>query len=188
MGMENLRKSLMQEAQAEARKISAEAEKQAEKAIAEAKEKARAIIAGARQAAKESSEAQKAERLSAAQLKARKIVTEAKNRKTEEALAMAWKEFSAIPESKGYEAFMKKAITGAEREFAGKAVVRVREEDMKMAKRLSKGVSPEPARISGGAIVSSPDGKVSVDCSLEAMFEQKKEDIRKTIYLEMFRK
>jgi len=185
MGLENVRKGLVQEAQAEARRLLSQAEKRAAEITAEAKEKASKAKAQARERAKQAAEAMESERTSAAQLKANKVVAEAANRKMDEALEKAWEEFAKTPESKDYEKIMKTLITGAEKELGAKAMVHVNARDAKIAGKFSKNVAAKPVNIAGGAIITNADGRISIDNSLESMFGQGKEEAKKVIYSEL---
>ncbi|HLC93094.1 MAG TPA: V-type ATP synthase subunit E [archaeon] len=187
MGLENVKKGLVQQAQAEAKKILSQADKLAEQTIEEAKENASKIRARAKERAAQIADAEANEKGSAAKLRAKKQIAEATNAKMDEALAKAWEEFSSAAQGKGYEKMMEMLIEVAEKELGGKAIVYVNERDEKIAKKFSKNVSPKAANISGGAIVSTADGRISIDNSLEAIFAQKKDDAKKVLYMEMFK-
>ena len=187
MGLEKLRKSLLDEAKTEAKKLLFESEKRASDTTQQATERAAKIRAQARENAKNTADAEMNERISSAQLKGKRLIAEAIDKKIQQALEKAWQEFSKLKESAEYEKMMKKFITSAEKELGANAVVHVNKSDEKIAKRFSKNVSQKPAQISGGAIVSTPDGRISIDNSLEAVFEQNREEAKKAIYSQMLK-
>ena len=184
MSLENLGKALMQEGKAEARKIISEAEKQASAELAKAKDAAKEITAVARKKVEEIVVAEQNERISAAKLKAKKIVSDATNTTIDSAMEKIWQEFVKLPSKEDYETILKGLITSAEKEL-GNGVVNVNANDMRLAKKISKNVSDKPADISGGAIVTSKNGKIIIDNSLESIFDSKKDEVRKIIFSEI---
>ncbi|AJF59874.1 MAG: V-type ATP synthase subunit E [Candidatus Diapherotrites archaeon] len=188
MSLEGLRKSLVQEAKAEARKMISQAEKEAAAITAAAGENAKKTLAQAKKRAEEMAVAERSEVIGAAQLRARRITSDARNELVEKALSEIFGEMVKATESEDYEKFMEKIITEAEKELGEKAVVFVSSKDKKIAKKISKNVAPEDAEISGGAIIRTKDGSVSIDSSLEAIFENNRENSKKVIFNELFRK
>lgn len=187
MSLEELKKSLLQEAKAQAKRMEADAQKLAEQRLDAARAQAKAIVSEAAERAQRAAAAEKNERQGAAQLKAKKITSEAQNRVLGQGLEKIWKEFSELPAQKAeYERLLKRLISHAEKEIGKGAVVAVNSRDQAIAKRLSKNVSGKAAGIAGGAIVASADGSISVDCSLESLFSQKEEEMRKLVYSEIF--
>lgn|SRR3989344_8873081 len=184
MSLENLGKALMQEGNVEARKIISEAEKQASEGISKAKETAREITSRARKKSGEIVIAERDERISAAKLKAKKIVSDATNAALDAAMEKIWLEFVRIPSKGDYETMLKALITSAEKEL-GSGVVHVNADDMRSAKKISKNVSDKPMAISGGAIVTSKNGKIIIDNSLESIFDSKRDSVRKIIFSEI---
>ena len=188
MSMENLKKSLLQEAEKEASAITSKAEKEASAIISAAREEARKRKEEARARAKGLVAAEKTEKLSGAQLRAKKIVSEAKSKVVEENLGIVWREFSKLPDEKNYGGLLKKWIAEAEKSLGGKTVVSVNEKDAKIAKKFSKNVSAKVVDIAGGAIIFSQDGKVSIDSSLESVFRHNGPEARKIVFNDLFGK
>ncbi|MCR4368680.1 MAG: V-type ATP synthase subunit E [archaeon] len=188
MSLEDLRKKLIQEGKTQANKITSAAQKEAETTVASAQEEAKKIIAQSKEKAKKIAESERSERIGASQLRAKKIVSEAKNRLVEENLEKAWEELKKMPKSPGYEKFLKQLIIEAEKELStsAKTMVQVNKEDLKIAKKHSKNVSATPAQMHGGAIISTKDGKITIDNSLEAIFEHKKEGLRGIAFKALF--
>ncbi|HLC79477.1 MAG TPA: V-type ATP synthase subunit E [archaeon] len=188
MALENLRKGLVLEGKALAKASVEEAQKEAGKIISQAKNEAKEIIENAKERAQNASKLEYEERISAAQLKAKKLTTEAANKTLESSLKMAWEEFAKISQSKEYEKIMKKMITQAESEIGQGAVVLVNSRDSKIVKKYAKNVSPKAVDIAGGAIVFTKDMKISIDNSLESIFESNRDAIKSEIFAQMGKK
>ncbi len=187
MSLEELRKSLLQEAKAEGRRVTSDAQAQAEEKLSDARAQAKSIVSEATARAHQMAAAEKNGRQSAAQLKAKKITSEAQNKVLVQGIEKIWKEFEELPSQKAeYEKLLKRLISHAEKEIGKGAVVMVNQKDQPLAKKHTKNVSGKAANIAGGAIVSSADGSISVDVSLESLFSQKEEDLRKLVYSEIF--
>ncbi|PIN84715.1 MAG: hypothetical protein COV47_06005 [Candidatus Diapherotrites archaeon CG11_big_fil_rev_8_21_14_0_20_37_9] len=183
--IEDLKNSLLSEAKAEERKILSQAEKEATAITAKAKETAKKIKDDAKKKASETLSLEKKERLSAAKLKAKRVYSDARNKAVEKMLEKIKKEFEELPKSKSYEKFLKELIKQGEKEI-GTCTVSVNAKDAKLAKKASKNVTSKAESIAGGAIITSKDKKVSIDNSFEAIFENKKEELTRIIYLEIF--
>lgn len=187
MSLENVRDSLIQEAKKEEKRIISEAEKEATAIIAKAKDQAKQIKAEEKKKASETVNGERNEKISAARLKANKIISEAKNKLVDGSVNEIWNDFKDSPNKKGYAGFLKKQIKEAEKELGKAAIVTVNSTDLKVAKKYSKNVQKQGVNISGGAIVFTKDRSVSIDSSLESIFENNKEEIRGTIFKELFR-
>ncbi|GEM_PF-5542977 len=187
MSLEELRKSLLQEAKAEGRRVTADAQKLSEQRLDAAKAQAKAIVSEAVERAQRIAAAERNERQSAAALKAKKITSEAQGQVLAQGLEKIRKELGQFPSQKAeYEKLLKRLIGHAEKEIGKGAVVMVNSRDQALAKKHSKNVSGKAAQISGGAIAATADGSISVDGSLESIFSQKEEELRKLVYSEIF--
>jgi len=185
MAIENLKKSILQEAEKEAGRIVSEAEAEAEKIKASSLEKARVILAQAKKKAEETGLQQMNDRVSSAKLKAKKMVAEANEALVENALEEIWNYFKKIPDQSDYESIMKKFILSGQSSIGKNSVVFTNARDAKIAKKYAGNVSQDHVEISGGAIIKSSDGKIIVDNSLESIFQSKKNELRRLIYLEL---
>ncbi|MCR4335184.1 MAG: V-type ATP synthase subunit E family protein [archaeon] len=187
MSLENVRENLIQEAKKEERRLLSEAEKEASAIILEAKEQAKRIKNEEKKKASEAVERDSHERISVAKLKANKIVSEARNKLVDDSVNEIWEDFKDSPKKKGYEAFLKKQIKEAEKELGKATIVMVNSTDVKVAEKYSKNVQTQGVNISGGAIVSTKDKSVSIDSSLESIFENNEKEIRGTVFKELFK-
>lgn len=185
MAIENLKKGLIQEAEAEAGKIISAAEKEAEGIRAAGREKEKATLAEARKKADEMGRQQMNDRVSAAKLKAKKMVSEANEALVEKAMEKIWADFKELPSDRNYEGIMKGFISKGQSSMGKDSLVVTNSDDAKIAKKFAANVSQEYADISGGAIIKSKDGKIMVDNSLESIFGSKKQELRRLIYSEL---
>jgi len=186
MSLENVRDSLIQEAKKEEKRIMSTAEKEASAIIDKAKDQAKQIKAEEKKKALETVSGERNEKISTAKLKANKIVSEAKNKLVDDSVEAIWEDFKDSPKKKGYAGFLKKQIKEAEKEL-GNTIVTVNSSDLKATKKYSKNIQKQGVNISGGAIVFTKDRSVSIDGSLESIFENNKEEIRGTIFKELFK-
>ena len=96
-----------------------------------------------------------------------------------------WHEFVKVRGSASYEKMLKGLITQGEKELGEKSIVHVNESDIKLAKKFFPNVSAKPIDISGGAVVVSKAGNISIDNSFESIFGSRKDDIKKIIFREL---
>jgi vacuolar-type H+-ATPase subunit E/Vma4 len=186
MGFEELSGELERSADSECRKILHAAEKNAEKIVEAAKADAEEAVKAAKKEATEFARQEAAERITSAKLSAKKIVDEARDEAVERSLALAWQEYRREALKKpSYSQLMARIIEEGKRELgASSPVLYVRDEDKPLVPGFS--TKPLPRQYSGGAILESPNGKVSVNKTLEEIFSQKRLSLRKGIYDRMF--
>ena len=180
-GFENLRKSLVKEAKKEARKIDEKAGEEAGSAIGLANMRAKKEIEEAMEKASRIVAEERDERLGSAKIRSKRIVADSVNRVIDNAMERLWEEFAGLPKAPGYGRMLERIIESAEKELGGKTRVYVNANDLQAAKKISKNVSQKTIQISGGAVISSNDGKVEIDGSFESIFESKKAELRKII-------
>ena len=185
MSLDNVRDSLIQEAKKEEKRIISEAEKEASAIIAEAKDQAKQIKADEKKKASETVNRERNEKISAAPLKENKIISEAKNKLVDDSIQTIWNDFKDSPKKKSYAGFLKKQIKDSEKELGKATMVMVNSPDLKVVKKYSKNV--QKTSISGSAIVFTKDRSVSIDGSLESIFENNKEEIRGTVFKELLK-
>jgi V/A-type H+/Na+-transporting ATPase subunit E len=182
--LEEIKDAVIREARknGEARLHSAEAELEAEfraimssgdKRVADAMAEAGAMV-----------ETERRERISSAKLEAKRLANEAREDAVMEALEGI---FGIIKDkkSKEFTARVKKLVAAGLSEFGGNAVVHVRKGEKKLYSIEGAEVA-EDAKISGGAILESKDGRMRMDYSFESLFESGRDGMRKQAYLELF--
>jgi vacuolar-type H+-ATPase subunit E/Vma4 len=188
MAIEKLKEELIAEAGKEASRISRKAEGEAEKIISGAKAEEKRIMDEAKKSTEQMIKAEFNERRSAMRLKSRRLLQEATDRKVEEELNRVWQEFAGLRKRKGYEKLLSRLIKEGCSELGSGAVVSVSKEDMKTAAKLCKNLSKKPAAISGGAVISAQNGRISINNSFESLFAQRKEQARNALYAVLVKK
>ena len=186
MGLEQLSKQLLMDAKKEANTVISAAEKEKEKIISDAEEKKRQLLSEAKRKAKEMAQRQKSELLSGASIRAKQIVDAEKNAVVEKALQAVFAEISLVRETKQYDKLLRTLAEEGQKELGKESIIIVNEKDHGVAKKLFPHLSKETAPITGGAIVSTKDGKIRVDNSFEAIFEQNKDWLKREVFEEMF--
>jgi len=117
------------------------------------------------------------------------ILSEAKEENSAKVLDDIWKRLVQTREGKMYEEILKRMIEEGVNGIGARALVYVNSEDMKLAKKL-KGVKVADSAIdcAGGAIVTTPNGRIRIDNTFEANFEERKDEMRKSIFDLLFKK
>ncbi|MEM4261762.1 MAG: V-type ATP synthase subunit E [Candidatus Diapherotrites archaeon] len=186
MSFEELKKRLLEEAKADASKLVSSAEKEALFLVASAEEKLKKSYSESLKSTKDLAEAQLRDSISGSRLKAKKLVSEAKEIAVENALNDVWLKLCELPKSSQYEGILKKLISEGVSAIGSDAIVVVNGNDFRLAKKFAKNVSQNFANIVGGAIITNSQGNVLVDNSFESLFASKKEALKTLIYAELF--
>jgi len=179
VGLKELTNEIRAKAQREAKsleKAAAEADAELEKARKEKKE----LVEAAKKDAERIVENERNEIIASARLKGKQMNSEAKETAVNAALEEVWKELLNLRKSSSYGKAMKKLIAEGEKELGKGTVVLVRKEDRKFES------GSKETEISGGAIIQTKDGKISVNNSFEAIFEESQDELRKELYAKMF--
>jgi V/A-type H+-transporting ATPase subunit E len=186
MGLDSLKREIEREAEAEGRKILDDAERESRETVKGAEKGAKLKETDAEAEAQKLLASEKSERIVATRLEAKKIRADAKEEAIKESLGSVWKQFAALPKGKEYPALLGRLVSDGTREIGAGAKVYVRKEDRGLLKDMGADLAEKPIGCAGGAIIESADGKVRVDNTLEQLFEEKREEIRKEIYGRLF--
>jgi V/A-type H+-transporting ATPase subunit E len=187
LGIKEMAEEIRKNAEAEAQKIRKEAREKGEGARSEASGKTKLLLEHAKAEAGAAAANEKNEKIAAAYLEAKRIVSRAK----ESAIGAVMEDVlkaTAHARDKDYKALLKRLITEGMHEVGKDAVVRVNKEDHKLAHSLGFKVSAEPIECIGGAIIASPDGKVIFNNTFEAKFELGRERARTAAHKLLFGK
>lgn len=187
MGLNQLCREIEQNAKVRAAQIAIEAKEEA-KAIAEdAKAQAKEKFDAASAQAHEFSVQEASERITAAQLEAQKILSDAKDDAVGKCLLQVWDDFSQARKKAGYAKNMRSWADLAlqELDYSG-ATLKCAAQDRQILASAKYKVSSEPLECAGGLRAESKGSKVIVDYTLESIFEQKREEISKQIYSKLF--
>ncbi|MFA5108256.1 MAG: V-type ATP synthase subunit E [Candidatus Micrarchaeia archaeon] len=187
MGLENLVHEIDHASKNRASAIIDDAQKEAEHIVSSASDAAKKSIESAKKQATDFSKSESAERLATAQTEAQKAISDAKDEAVNQCVARVWEHYSAARKRAGYAKNMRRWADLALEELSlPGAVLRCAAVDKQILSSAGFKVSITPLECSGGVIAESKDGKVMVDCTLESLFEQKKESLAKTIYSKLF--
>ncbi len=174
-----------QEATAKANHVLNEARKNAKHLSLEAKKEADLILAGEKARALEEAEA-RSSIVSGARLKAKQVVTEARNKLVEEAVEDLRRELLEFAKSREYKAVFSKLAKQAVSVMKRDCDLLVAKRDLALAKSL--GYNAKPFDMLGGAIASSKDGLIRVNNSFEALLEERNDAVRQKAFEELFGK
>ncbi len=186
MGIGHLTANILAEARKEAKAITDEAEAEKKKAVKEARQKAKERLAAAEKNAEEFVDSQKRERVAWAKLEAKKMEGEARESVISEAMDGLYKKLSGFRKDERYPGFLKERVQDAMDEIqVDNHIVDVCKGDKTHLKGVKATVKEDLLGM-GGAIVSSPNGNVRVDCTLSSLFEEKRDLLRKKLYERLF--
>ncbi len=176
MGLDNLIKEIALSTSDEEKRIREDAKREAAEIIADAKREAQKILGEALKQAEEAVGREKYA-IAAAELAANKAVSDAKQQLVEQSLKEARENaFEDVPKSTRYPALFG-ALAGEAVAAAGiGAKIHCNKKDFALAKKLR--LDPLQADCSGGVIAVSADGKLRANNSLEALFEEREEELR----------
>ena len=187
MGIDHLTADILAEARKEAKAITDAAEAEKKQVLKEEKDKVSKMLLAAEAEADAFVSAQERERIAWAKLEAKKIEGEAKEAKITQAMDSLYAKLKTFRESKAYPQFLRERVAEATTAIVTKThTARVCKGDKKHLTGF-KGTIKEDLTGMGGAIVLSPDETVQVDCTIEGLFEEKRELLRKILYEKMFR-
>jgi len=189
LGIEELKKEIIAKANENARRIDEEAENEARSLLNEAKRRGEEIMKQAREEAGRTLEKEDNERMSSLRLRMKGILSEAKEENSSKVLGDVWKMLIQTRDRKAYEKILERMIEEGVRGIGSDAVVYVNSEDRKLARKM-KGFKLADSAIecAGGAIVTTPDGRIRIDNTFEANFEERKDEMRKHIFDLLFKK
>ena len=177
MDIEKVVEEIISSAQKEAEKIEKEGEKEAERILSEAKEKAKEIKEKKLEEARKIVEEMKKREEALAKLQGRKAVMERRKEIIEEILSEVRERFMNLEESK------RKKVIEALAKKTGRdwAVVHASKRDFGLIKQMFKNSQVKESHIPGGFVVENEDGSVRMDMSFEAVFENMKKELVKTV-------
>jgi vacuolar-type H+-ATPase subunit E/Vma4 len=178
---------LLKGAKAEATRIENEGKDNGERILGEASGKRKKILEDAKAEAETLAANEKNEEIAAAHLEAKRIVSRAKEKAIENSMKGILAA-TADARDKDYKTLLKKLISEGIHEVGKDAVVMTNKEDKKLAHSLGFHVSDEPVNCIGGAVVSSPDGRVVFNNTFEARFEGRRERMRTSVHKILFGK
>ncbi len=198
MGIERLKGSLLSEANEDAEKITETARAHVQNMISEETAKLESAKVQAEADVARLLEEQQNERVAWARLESKRVLSEAREDSIRNALEQIYDSLGSVRKMPEYKGFVKSVITkgidelsGAKSSGNGSITIHV----MKGEKTLVPAVKGKTIKVvedldstsnMGGAILETSDGRIRINLTLETLFEDKKDDVRKQIYDKLF--
>lgn len=182
MGLEALRAEIHQEAEKGRKNRLDAAKAEAADLVKKAEIEADVLLEQAKNRAQDEAKSLQS-RLSAARLEGKKILAEAKDALVAYELASARKSVLSFVSDKRYPSWLKKSVEAGLNQMGKGAKVRVRKKDLPLLKKW--GMDAEETDCAGGCIVTSPDGRIRVNATLDSVFESRIETLRQRIFEEI---
>ncbi len=183
MSLEKLREELSVETETQVKAILAEAKATAKTILKEAEANAAKSIAGSQEAAEQEAQALELE-VSAARLAARKLFAEARNELVANVFAELREQLIDFTKKREYPALFKKLAAQASKELSkdgGECVLYASKRDYALLLKDYKNLSREPIECIGGVVASARDGRLKINNTLDALLEEKSEEIRQKV-------
>jgi len=183
MGLEKLVEEVRRRGQDEARAASALAKGEADDITKKGEAQGEAVIKEAQAKGAEAAKAHKAEVISRARSQGKRILADAKKQAIERHLEAVWERILEMRQKEEYLSLMRHLAEDAVAE-AGKGFrLCSRKEDAKLFGRYKPETGLDSA---GGFVVEDAKGRLRIDCTLEALFEEKKGDLTGLLYRRLF--
>ena len=182
MGLDELREGILEKAREKAREVAKAQDREMSKILAEAEAHRKQLLEKGRAEAKQLAEEERHEAIANAHLEAKRERANARDEFVVDVEAEVRREFLREARGKHYEEHLKKLVEKAHRELGGEVVVHLAKEDRKLLGEM-KGVrvAEKPLDAEGGALIVSADGRVSMNATLEALFEERRDRVRQEI-------
>lgn len=189
MGLEEMLNTIRANTETQYTKTISDAKAEADRIVDDAKERSTKLKEERHAQAQKELQEERLRSIASARLEAKRRLLETKDeilRKYEDAALDYLKEFARSP---AYGDFLLNIVRDGVMKIGGGAIVQVNASDKILLQNQSDfQLSPNSIELIGGAIISSGDGKRRVDNTLEAIFEDRKEDLRLKLSEELFGK
>lgn len=186
MGFEALTHEIEKKAAEEAKRIVHEAQEGAKRTVAEADSASRQKVAAAKSEVSSFLDAEKSERFTSAKLACSKILADAKEQAVENSLNKVWEEMLKKRNSPSYKKLLHALAQSAVEELGTQnALIRTNAADRRHFAGTKYKLG-EPVSCAGGVVAEKKDASVRVDKTFEAIFAEKKEDLRKQVFATLF--
>lgn len=183
MTLDQLRKEIRQEAAKARKEALKEAEVEADRIVREAENQAKAMLDDARTHARDES-LQKQSQVSAARLEAKKRVAEARDSVVASQLEEVKAALQEFADSPKYDSVLKGLALQGSQALGSNVRVLARKKDVPKLKKWGYAYAEE-FDCWGGCIVVSSDGRIRVNQTFEALYEQSLEKLRQAIFEEL---
>ena len=183
MTLDQLRKEIRQESARQRSVALKDAEAEGERVLKDAERAAKALLDEARKKARDEA-SQKLSQVSAARLEGKKRVAEARDAVVAEQLADVRTALAEFADSGKCDAVLKDLADQGQRALGGNVRILARKKD---GGKLKKWGYADVGEIDcwGGCIVASVDGRIRVNNTFEALYEQSLDKLRQAIFEEL---
>ncbi len=183
MTLDQLRKEIRQEGVRQRREALKDAEAESERILTDAERAVKAILEEARQKA-EVEASLKQSQVSAARLEGKKRIAEARDAVVDEQLADVRTALQEFADSGKYDSVLKDLAEHGQSALGGKVRILARKKDVAKLKKWGY-ADVEPIECWGGCIIVTADGRIRVNHTFEALYEQSLEKLRQAIFEEL---
>ncbi|HLC99321.1 MAG TPA: V-type ATP synthase subunit E family protein [Candidatus Nanoarchaeia archaeon] len=183
MGLEEVKRDILEKADSEAKRIISEGKREAEKIGIETEAQIKSYREKAKSDASRLIEAMERKEAAAAEFEAKKMKLDKKKEIINAAFADVRKTLSSMPESRR-EAYLKRLVEKAKKEI-DVAYVYANSSDRKIIERMH-GVSYKEADLAGGIIAENQDSSIRVDYSYEEILDSIEKESMQEIAAKLF--
>ncbi len=179
MSLESLIEEIRSRAEAQVRATVDAAKAEADRIAAERDREIRAIEERSRQAADAEAARDRAQRIAAAKLKARKLLYEARERRLEEALRETRTLLAEFAETPEYTNVLRRMVATAAEELGKPIRIQGRAEDAgRLAKVAGKSFDPTPILALGGILAESADSSRRLNLTFDELLRLREDAVR----------
>ncbi len=184
LSFEELIKTLEEKGEQQENTIISAARTKARETIQQAEKQAKALVEQAQLAGQQLGQEARGEISANTRLREKRIKAEAREEAVDRALAEAEKKLKHLPDSPEYEKLLESFANNCAK-LLGKDVELLcrKKDEAKLKQRFNIGGNVD---ITGGVIGRTPDQRIKVDNSLEALFALHREKLKQTAYSELF--
>ena len=181
--MEQVFKEIKESVEKEATILISRAKRVADREIQHAKENAKAILTANRETTEKEAELHAEKAVARIKADVRKQLLAQQQQFIQKIFDAALKKLQNLPRDDKYAKWVKALLeTGLSKIPNGDAVVFCNEKDVEIIKKLiystTTKLAEKHSQISGGIIIKSNDGRLTIDCSAESEMRRAKEELR----------
>ncbi|MBU0590985.1 V-type ATP synthase subunit E [Candidatus Micrarchaeota archaeon] len=186
MGIEKLKNSLLSEANEEANKIIQSAEAHVKSMIEEERVKHKLLETGANDQIAKVLQESRNERIAWARLEAKRVLAEAKEDSIKAVLEVFFNKLNDVRKTSDYKKFIQSSAKQAVQELGKGSKVHVLKGEKKLVGSIAGARVSEDLNALGGLLVENVGGKIRIDLTLETLFDNRRDDLRKVIAEKLF--
>jgi vacuolar-type H+-ATPase subunit E/Vma4 len=179
MSLESLVDELRARGEADLSAVATQREADLGRIASELQGKVAQLRADAAKAADAEAARDRAQRLAAANLAARRLLYEAREEKLDEGFEEVRRLLTGLTETPDYAALLRRQLATANQRLGRTVRIYGRADDAALLGRLAgKAFDPEPRPILGGLVAETPDGRRRLDLSFDELLRQRADAVR----------